>query len=134
MFPNHSLNVWLSNIYILICQHTKCDYRLWKVLWFNCIFCKFSLLIHVWNVITSSNFYKLCIKTEVLKWKINLCNHLWLRQSSFWIVKIWLIISIMAINIMEKVFSSNFIHLFKRNGNLKKEMEKVFILILINDF
>ena len=30
--------VCMINVYILKCQHAKCDCCLWKVLWFNCIF------------------------------------------------------------------------------------------------
>ena len=39
----------------------------------NAFFGNFHILPHIWNV---SNFYKLCVKAE-----LNLCNHLWLRQS-----------------------------------------------------
>ena len=35
IFSKLSQIVCLINVYILICQHTKCDCRLWKVLWFN---------------------------------------------------------------------------------------------------
>ena len=50
------------NVHILIRQHVKCDCRLWKILWF---FGNFHILLQLWNVTTSSNFYKLCIKAEV---------------------------------------------------------------------
>ena len=26
------------NVHLLLCQNTKCDCSLWKVLWFNCVF------------------------------------------------------------------------------------------------
>ena len=39
------------------------------------------ILIHVWNIMSSSNFYKFCVKAEVLRWKMNLWNHLWLHSG-----------------------------------------------------
>ena len=51
--------VCLINIHILECQDAKCECRLWKVLSFNCVlFGYFHILLHVWDVIASSNFYK----------------------------------------------------------------------------
>ena len=65
IFTKHSQIVYLMNVYILVCQHAKYDCRLWKALWFNRFLGNFQLLLHIWNVITSSNFYKLCVKAEV---------------------------------------------------------------------
>ena len=48
IFTKLSQIVCLINMYILKCQHAKCDCWLWKVLWFNCIF---------W-VFFSYNYYK----------------------------------------------------------------------------
>ena len=42
-------------------------------------FGNFHILQRVWNVIASSKFYKLCVKVEVYRWKVNLCNHIWLH-------------------------------------------------------
>ena len=36
---------------------------------FIAFFGDFYVLLHVWNVITSSNFYKLCVRAEVYGWK-----------------------------------------------------------------
>ena len=38
IFTKLSQIVCLINVHILICQHAKCDCRLWNVLWFNCVF------------------------------------------------------------------------------------------------
>ena len=67
--------VCLVNVHILACQRAKCHCRLRKFLF------RFlrTLALHIWNVITSSNFYKLYVK----EWKVNLCNHLRLSQSVF---------------------------------------------------
>ena len=48
-------------------------------------FSEFSYILHVSNVITLSNFNKLYIEAEMYERKLNLCNHLWLRQSSFYV-------------------------------------------------
>ena len=70
--------VWLINVHIFTSQYTILYFRLSKVLWFNRIFFgNFHILLHDWSVITSSNFYKVCVKG----WKVNLCSHTWLRQS-----------------------------------------------------
>ena len=47
-----------NNVHILVFQHAKCDCRLWLVLWSNAFFFwQFSyIILHVWNVRTSSNF------------------------------------------------------------------------------
>ena len=42
--------VCLINVHILVCQHAKCDCRLWKVFWFDCVFSAFSYIT------TCSNF------------------------------------------------------------------------------
>ena len=48
-------------------------FQIWlQVLWFS-----------LRRFIASSNFYKLCFEAEAQRWKVNLCNHLWLRQSEF---------------------------------------------------
>ena len=47
-------------------------------------FLYYYLLLHVSNDITSSNLYRLYVKTEVYWWKVNLCKHLRLRQLSFY--------------------------------------------------
>ena len=75
--------VCLIDVHILECQHAKCDYWLWKVLWFNCFFFgyfSYNYYLHVWKDIISSNFYKLYVKAEVYKWKVILCKH------SFWLI------------------------------------------------
>ena len=30
--------ICLINLHILVCQNAKCDCKLWKILWFNCVF------------------------------------------------------------------------------------------------
>ena len=47
--------VCLINVNILVCQHAKCDCRLWNVLWLNFVFFGIFLYIlqHVWNNIAS---------------------------------------------------------------------------------
>ena len=84
--------VCLINLKLLVCQHDKCDCWLWKVNWFNrFVFGNFHILLHVWNVIISTNFYNLCLEAEVLRWIVNLCNHLWFFQSS---VRVFLLYNI----------------------------------------
>ena len=63
---------YVSDVHILECQHAKCDCRLWKILWFNCVFWDFSY-IHGRHIITSLYFYKLCVEAEMKRWKVNLC-------------------------------------------------------------
>ena len=64
--PKLSQIVCLINVLILVYQHAKCDSKLRKVLRFYCVFFgNFHIYLHVWNVITSSNFYKLCVKAKV---------------------------------------------------------------------
>ena len=50
------LSAWYTHFGMLICQ-------MWlyitKVIWFNCVFLPFLILLHVWNVVSSSNFHKL---------------------------------------------------------------------------
>ena len=43
----------------------------------------YYILLHACNIMTSSNFYKLCVEAEVYGCKVNLCNHLCLCQSIF---------------------------------------------------
>ena len=57
--------VYLIDVPSLVYQHAKCDCRLWKILWFFGVFRNFHIFIHIWNVKTSSNFKKLCIKIEI---------------------------------------------------------------------
>ena len=74
----------------MVCQHAKCDCRLWKVLWYNCVFGNLYILVLVWIVITSPNLHKLYFEVEAKLYsiKINLCKHSWLRQSEFFMFKI----------------------------------------------
>ena len=66
IFTKLSRIVFLINVQILVYWHAKCDCRLRKVLLFDCVLFKnFHIILHIWNVIASSNFYKLCIKAEV---------------------------------------------------------------------
>ena len=65
IFVKLSQILCLFNVHILVCQNTKCECSLCMVLWFDCVFFgNFHILLHIWNVITSSNFYKLCVKVE----------------------------------------------------------------------
>ena len=36
------------NVHILVCQHAKCDSRLWKVLWYTCVFQEFLYIYYIW--------------------------------------------------------------------------------------
>ena len=45
IFTKLSQIVCLIDVHILVCQHAKCDWWLWKVLWFNWIFWVFSYII-----------------------------------------------------------------------------------------
>ena len=44
-------------------------YTFWYVNMLNVTAGYGRLLQHVWNVVASSNFYKLCVKVEVYRWK-----------------------------------------------------------------
>ena len=87
--------VCLINVHILVCKHATCDCSLWKVLWFNAFFGNYHILLHVWNAITSSNFYKFCIKAEAYSWKVVflvfLCHNipdsveLLFKKGLFWV-------------------------------------------------
>ena len=48
--------VCLTNVHILVCQYAKCDCRLWRVLWFNCVFWEFS---YITTCLKRYNFTKL---------------------------------------------------------------------------
>ena len=63
IFSQHSQSVCLININILVCQKARCDCK--DSLVQLCLFVNFRILLHVSNVITSSNFYNLCVKAEV---------------------------------------------------------------------
>ena len=39
------------------------------------------ILLHVWDVITWSNFYNLCVKAEMYRLKINLCPESFLKSQ-----------------------------------------------------
>ena len=59
IFTKLSQIVCLINVYILVCQHAKCDCRLWKLLWFNwCILWEFAYITICLKryVIATSNF------------------------------------------------------------------------------
>ena len=94
------------NVIILICQHTRCDSMLWRLIILRC----YWIFYHNWwpfisNVLYLhqtfkgyvSNWYVysglLGVKTEVYRWKVNLCNHFWLRQSSFIFSHYWFIVN-----------------------------------------
>ena len=58
--------VYVIDVHILAWQNAKYDCRLWKVFLFNCDFLWIFKHNYIfWNVIASSNFYKLYVKTEV---------------------------------------------------------------------
>ena len=49
LFITHIFNklsqiVRLINVHILVCQHSKSDCSIWRVLWFNCVFWEFSYI------------------------------------------------------------------------------------------
>ena len=59
-----SQNVCLINTQILVYWHAKCNCKLWKALWFYCIFGYFHTLltsIHVWSIVSSPKFHRLCV-------------------------------------------------------------------------
>ena len=62
-------NVYISNM--------TADYG--RFSFFIAFFWHFNTLFDDLNFITSSNFYKFCVKAEIQKRKVNLCNNLWLR-------------------------------------------------------
>ena len=65
IFTKLSQIVRLISVNSLVCQHAKCDYRLWKLLLYNCVFWEFSYITCFWNILTLSNFCRLlCIKVE----------------------------------------------------------------------
>ena len=45
-------------------------------------FRSFDILQHVRSFIASSNFYKLCVKAEMKRWKVNLCTFM---VTSVWV-------------------------------------------------
>ena len=61
----HRYTICLINVPILVCQHDKCNCRLRKGRFICVFFGNFHKLQNVWNVIASSNFYKLCVKTQI---------------------------------------------------------------------
>ena len=62
--------VCLINVYIfLVYQHAKCDWWLWKVLWFNCVFWEFFILLLIFTKLTQF----LCL-INVHIWFINTPN------------------------------------------------------------
>ena len=67
-FTKLSQIVCLINNHILFCQYARCDNKLQKVLQFNRFFGNFNV----------------CYVIHIFSTKVNLCKHLWLRQSSFY--------------------------------------------------
>ena len=58
--------VCLIIVHNFTCENAKYDCMLWKILCFNLPFWEFSyILLHIWNIITSSNFSKFCAQIEV---------------------------------------------------------------------
>ena len=53
IFTKFSQIVCLINTYILICRYARCNYKLWKVLWFDWV---------LWKLIDrySSNIHEYC--------------------------------------------------------------------------
>ena len=75
IFTKHSQIVCLINVHILVCQmwlQVMEGYMIQLRFWV------FSYITtYVWKFIASSNFYKLFVKAEVYRWKVNICNYLW---------------------------------------------------------
>ena len=64
-FTKLSHNVCLTNTHILTYLHVRCNCILWNVRYFCCVFFKnfhTSLpTIHVWSIVSSPNFHRLCV-------------------------------------------------------------------------
>ena len=56
IFTKLSQTVCLINVHILVCQHAKCDCKLWKVLRFYCVLWEFS---YIATCLKRCNFIKL---------------------------------------------------------------------------
>ena len=57
IFTKHSQIACLINENISVCQHIKYACRLWKILWFDCVFWEFTYITTCsTHFITSSNF------------------------------------------------------------------------------
>ena len=89
IFTKLSQMVCLINMYILKCQHAKCDCLLWKVLWFHFLF------LRIFHTITTClkryNFIKLLqnvclINTHILIYWHARCNcQLWKALGFYYV-------------------------------------------------
>ena len=55
-FPKFSQNICLINTHILIYWNARCSCKLWKAIWFYCVFF-LGILIHYWLVFMSKVLY-----------------------------------------------------------------------------
>ena len=79
IFTKRSQIVCLIGVHFLKCQHTKCNCRLWKVLWFNCVLGEFCLKRY-----NSIKLLQIVCKGRSVEIKSKpMLNHLWLHQSGF---------------------------------------------------
>ena len=62
-----SLVVCLINLNILVCQNAKCTAGYGRFTDLIEFLGNFHILLHVWNVITSPNFHKLCVSYVGMK-------------------------------------------------------------------
>ena len=46
-----------------------------------------EILIHIWNVISLSNFHKLCVKAKVLRWKAQSCKAEFTKGRIIWLAE-----------------------------------------------
>ena len=114
----------LINVHILICQYAKCDCRLWKVLWFDPFFWEYSYTYHI----VLHDFIKLL---QIMCKKVNLCNHLWLRQPEFY----WCILSKSSWLVRNTIFymSNQRLQTIKMETKMtyKKKWEEIIIIYAI---
>ena len=89
IFTKFFLFVCLSKLHILVCQHARCDGKIWNVPWFYCVFWVFSYIIIVHSCL------KCCICTKLFQtvsgWYnqfiISLCQ-IWLRVMEGYLIRL----------------------------------------------
>ena len=64
--------VCLIDVHILICQHAKYSYRLWKVLLFDSVFREFFIYI---TTCFNQTFKNCLLRQNVYWWKVNLLKY-----------------------------------------------------------
>ena len=80
-FTKLSLNVCIINTHILIYWYARCNCKLWKGIWFYCVFSFF--FVHNWRIFMSEVLYLQqtfieCVSNQYIHFNVSTCQ-IWLQ-------------------------------------------------------